>query len=350
MSVSMNSSFAYVLSNDKEYAKIANTALSQVSSGLHDLSELLPNEPQAFNQFDRVAISINQQLSRVVSNPVAMANLKSSMLSPALKSDWQNLFSAREHVLAVWRSSVTADSGDLPSNRIALQAALVTGALGDVVLAVFLVYMYNVNIAARLRSLADNTVRLAKNSPLREPQKGTDEISELDQFFHKMASELTSNREKLEASENRLRSLIENMPVGLIALDDALIVQSINDKALATLGIQAERAIGKSVSEVVVGIDVERLVKANSSRDDQYVDSPLEFEIVNGAGRKMTLELSLKRNQFQDETMQLLSIQDVTQRRELEEQREQFVHMVSHDLRNPLTSVQIALQNTLQGT
>lgn len=152
--------------------------------------------------------------------------------------------------------------------------------------------------------------------------------SYLDSAFHRMAEELHTSRNRLTENEARLRGLIENMPVGLLTLDSLARIESMNVAAVRLLGKQQEHFIGKPLSECNIPLV-----------DD--TNGPLEFETIDFRGIRRVLECT--RNEFCGITgsISLIVLHDLTARSELEKLRESFYDMVSHDLRTPLTAIQL---------
>src|SRR6202043_1211882 len=68
-----------------------------------------------------------------------------------------------------------------------------------------------------------------------------------------------------------------------------------------------------------------------------------ERQIVRPGGIRVPVEVSLTSfNVFADE-FYLFVMLDITERKEIERWKQEFVSMVSHDLRTPLTSIQVFL-------
>lgn len=83
-------------------------------------------------------------------------------------------------------------------------------------------------ITSKLDILVDNSQRLSAGMELNPVMRGKDEISILDRRFHEMAGYLKEEEELLRNSEERVRSIIEKMPIGLMILTDNGMIEFVN--------------------------------------------------------------------------------------------------------------------------
>lgn len=72
----------------------------------------------------------------------------------------------------------------------AIMTAIVLGILGNIAIAVSLTIYFNTGTTQRLKQLMTNTVLLAKHEEIMPCLEGSDEIAQLDGFFHRMANQL----------------------------------------------------------------------------------------------------------------------------------------------------------------
>src|SRR5262249_10339605 len=149
--------------------------------------------------------------------------------------------------------------------------------------------------------------------------------------------ELTASKLELESSEQRLRNLIENLPIGLLTLNEQLNIQTINSRASEMFLTPANDAVNVGVKNLIPSIPQTFLNEAQEMQPREHDEGThLDVETINAVGRRMFLELTLKANQFRDENVRLLTINDITERKNMEQLREDFLNMVTHDLRSPL--------------
>jgi len=217
-------------------------------------------------------------------------------------------------------------------------AALIGGTVFSIISAFSLAFFFNKSTIVRLQTLMDNARRLQVGNRLNPPLAGTDEIASLDQTFHEMARTMT------EASE-KLSSVIEHMPVGLVTITRDGMIDSFNPKAEAMFGCSSNQASGKPAQSLFVTPDqsdpisfAEQLFKKGHGKIHELQGRRLSMEALFPA------ELAVSDLQQDGELAYLASVQDVSERHEVERIKREFMDMISHDLRSPLSSMMITLK------
>lgn len=250
--------------------------------------------------------------------------------------------------------------------RRLLAAGLGVNILGAILLGVFFIR----SITSRLKIITENSERLRRKEELRPSMKGGDEIAQLDTTFHQMADSLRGEEELLRASEQQVKSMIEQMPVGLLVTKDADI-EFANPMAEQLFKYSRGELIGKSLGDLFAA-NSETVSNSNSNSDsgsssssssgsgsgsgsgsasslaswleEKALDHVIELKAFKSSGEEFPIEFSMSDVSLGRSSRRLAMVLDVTERFEVQKLRREFVAMVSHELRTPLNSVSGFLQ------
>ena len=216
-----------------------------------------------------------------------------------------------------------------------LLAGLATNILVSLLLAVY----FSKDITSRLATLADNAERLAKDVPLNHEFGGADEIANLDRVFHS-----TSNA--LQAARKKERAVFDNSQDLICAIDGAGHFVSSNQAAERLLGYQPSELLEKNILDITVEEDRETTRSsfladhtenpAGSPRS-QVEHESLENRLIRHDGSQIYILWSATKNPGQERIFCVAH--DISSRKEFEQLKQEFLAMVSHDLRTPLTSI-----------
>ncbi|MEH2353929.1 MAG: ATP-binding protein [Nostoc sp.] len=168
------------------------------------------------------------------------------------------------------------------------------------------------------------------------------------EFFARQ--ELESAYQKLKVAEAKYRSIFENAVEGIF--------QSSPDGHYITANPALARIYGYSVAQEVTAnfTDIEQLYvdpnrRAEFVRLMEKYGSVSEFESQIYRQDGSIVWISEKAYAVRDEHLKLLYyeglIEDITQRKQTEEELRVFFHAVSHDLRNPVLGTLMVLKNLL---
>lgn len=180
---------------------------------------------------------------------------------------------------------------------------------------------------------------------------------------------------KLQVSEGRMRAILDNVGEGIITIDTAGIIHSINVAAENMFGYSAEEAIGENIKFLMTG--------ENKSHHDEYLSNYKDTQVKHIIGDVRTveaqhkdgailvIELSVTELRVNDQVMFTGLLRDVTEKakaeKELKQYREhleilvgdrtrelqaarddaieatksksEFLANMSHELRTPLNSI-----------
>jgi len=148
--------------------------------------------------------------------------------------------------------------------------------------------------------------------------------------------------DSLRADRDRLAGILEGLGDGLLALDADGRVLLVNEAARAMLGLAGD-VPGRALTDVVDSVALHDAIfelKRGSQSDTR------EIEIAGPELRRFLLRVSPLPG---DERGSVFMFHDVTDLRQLETVRRDFVANVSHELRTPVTAIRGATETLLSG-
>jgi PAS domain S-box-containing protein len=147
----------------------------------------------------------------------------------------------------------------------------------------------------------------------------------------------------LKASEGRVRQIIDAMPVGLLVVDERGQIESINPRTEQLFGYNSEELIGQHLMLLFPHSHDEKPESFARQIFEKALGHVEEREAVKSNGELFPTELSLTRFETLDGNRFLANVLDLTERREVERLKREFVSTVSHELRTPLTAIRGSL-------
>ncbi|MBX9685642.1 MAG: PAS domain S-box protein [Candidatus Obscuribacterales bacterium] len=208
------------------------------------------------------------------------------------------------------------------------QAIILVGGLAvNFILSFLMAAFFSKSVSGRLATLADNSSRFAAGIALNPALPGNDEIAELDRLFRLSAA-------KLDLARRKERAVFDNSQDLIASLDSQLAFLSVNPAAERLLGYSQNELSSISFFEVL-----EERAELEEILQDRELKSgkSLELEVKRKDGQSAYLLCSISRSAKQ-ETLFLVA-HDISSSKQLEELKRNFLAVVSHDLRNPLSSV-----------
>jgi two-component system phosphate regulon sensor histidine kinase PhoR len=230
--------------------------------------------------------------------------------------------------------------------RALVRATVVAGALLAFGVAVVVGLFVSRRVTRPLRGMEDAARRMAEGDfGQTVPVAGNDEIAALGVALNRTAVALREKIERLADEQAKVRTILDGMIEGVVALDDRGRVLLLNPAARAMFGVEHGGSEGRSFLEVIRQKGLLDLVERVRTSD-----APARAELELGppvnrvvAARGATLGLG------PGAAGVLLVLHDVTELRRLERVRSEFVANVSHELRTPLTCIKGYLETLLDG-
>ncbi|MBX9671565.1 MAG: PAS domain S-box protein [Candidatus Obscuribacterales bacterium] len=221
-----------------------------------------------------------------------------------------------------------------------ISSVLVPGVSISVLVALILAVFLNNDLGRSIKRLSDNCRRIGEGEELLPPMSGKDELAELDRTLHQTAR-------VLRGSLAREKAVLDNATNAILTLDTNHLIVSSNPAWERQFGYLSAHA-GNNLLAMIDSEDVEILRKSLDSlqlRESQSMtlEMPLVDSELNRTDLIWSLSWDSKRRLY------YCVVHDVTEQKEVDARRQEFVAMLTHDLRSPLTSVGVAIELCLSG-
>ena len=158
--------------------------------------------------------------------------------------------------------------------------------------------------------------------------------------FNRMATSLTSMMGDLSGERNKLSAVMETMSDGVIVVDSAGDVELLNGAAATLFGVDPGVDPETPLS---IGYDHELRQLVAACRE---AGEPQYAEIILTEGRRTVSAVATPLDEEPGGAV-LVTLHDLTELRQVETSRREFVSNVSHELRTPLSSIK-AMAETLE--
>jgi two-component system, OmpR family, phosphate regulon sensor histidine kinase PhoR len=227
----------------------------------------------------------------------------------------------------------------IAADRALIQDALFWTLLAAVGAAAALAMMMSWIWYAPLKQITRTAEQLtAGNLETRVKVSGTDELAQLAGALNEMRDNLASQMRVVETQRQQLRSVVDNLREGVIALDKTGHIVLVNESALDLLSLGAEDLTGREFKSVITSGGVlelyHRLMAAGESADGQAESGELTLDVHAArvtAGQPGGIAV-------------LLVLRDVTQLVQTSAMKAEFVANASHELRTPLATIRAATE------
>lgn len=150
-----------------------------------------------------------------------------------------------------------------------------------------------------------------------------------------------------ESAGRRLQVVLDGTADAIIAVDDQLTIHTFNRAAEQMFGHKAERMIGQPLRRLLPAVAVERLDEAIETllvHHQLHLPLPPELRLRSADGTAFHADIRLGRTEIGGRACFTLIVRDVTEQRELDAMKSEFVATVSHELRTPVTSIKGAVK------
>ena len=197
-------------------------------------------------------------------------------------------------------------------------------------------------IANPIHELTESIKEISKkNYSQRVHFKSNDEFGELAFAFNKMAKKLddyeNSNLAQLIFQKKRIETIINRMHDPIIGLDENKNILFANGEAINILGISENHIVGKYAPDIALHNDLLRVLLNESD-----LSKPLKIFAENKESYFLKEILEI----FAEEKLigSVIVLKNVTQFKEQDAAKTNFIATISHELKTPIASIKIGLK------
>ncbi|MDB5857738.1 MAG: putative histidine kinase, classic [Ramlibacter sp.] len=168
--------------------------------------------------------------------------------------------------------------------------------------------------------------------------------TELEGRVEQRTAELRQAFSRVLANEHRIEAIIESAQDPFIGVDMEGRISDWSTRAEAVFGWAREEVLGRKVSEVLLperfaGSLEAALAQFLHTGEASMLQRPIERVMVDRQGREMPVEVRIALVSSGDQRFFSAFVHDISQRKEVERMKDEFISTVSHELRTPLTAI-----------
>ncbi len=236
------------------------------------------------------------------------------------------------------------DANDAAVNRSISKAHSITDQVFSTVVLSILIsiavggglgYFFIIRIKKPVMHIAENSRRLSSGEPLLPILKGGAEFDSIDLLLHEISVAVKGAKEEEQA-------LIENASDIVCLLDVDGTILEINSSAERILGLRQNELVGINLNELVIA--EESLLADEQIRNAILSTDVYSFKLKLKRGEDGVIYSNWSCYMTPAEGKLFCVVRDITEEEELARMKQDFVDMISHDLRSPLTSMGITYE------
>ncbi len=180
------------------------------------------------------------------------------------------------------------------------------------------------------------------------------EIALLAKAFNQITAQLEQKIKDLEASEEKFRKLVDNVPDLLYYLDAEGNITSVNEEVSQLLGYTKEELLGSPFCMIVRQEDYEKYERVLRERraDESRLVKGLRVALKTAQGIYRTFEINSRGVYDPDDKYVGTEglARDISAQLALESEREEFLYMLTHDIKNPMSAIMFIVYMMRDGT
>lgn len=219
------------------------------------------------------------------------------------------------------------------------------------------VYKVPHEIVKPLTKITEKIKRISQGEYQQEIKvDSSSELGDLALAFNDMSVRLQEfeklNIEEVQAQKSRMESIIRSMNDGLIILDEQEEIILVNETSSSLIDMEESELIGKKLWELAEENEVLQELEASLSKKDykpasmQEAHSFLKIHKEDGKNAFFTKEIFKvysKESSARKFLGHIITLKDITSFKESDEAKSNFIAVVSHELKTPLSALNMSL-------
>ena len=322
---------------------IGDQELKEINSKIDSLTELVASNSRSSGKVEKFRDDLEKFSDFIVRKDESIFQLVRRPDPDLGKKGYKILEEMLDSVKGIIEGQAKS-SAFLPETilekRELVRILLVLSGVANILLAVFIARSFSNNITSRLDKVVSKAEKLSKREAIGERLPGSDEISEVDKLVHLIDKEV----EKSIALE---KSVIANAADAIIVSDDQGMITSCNYAATRLFEKSEEILCGLSLLDLLKDEDVLTMTENLSLLASGQAPEPSEFTVLQSEDKKCPTQWSMYSLEDGDSVFSI--VHDLSELKEVENLKREFVSMISHDLRTPLTAIENSISVVLLG-
>ncbi len=209
-------------------------------------------------------------------------------------------------------------------------------------------------ISDPIKKLTGSIQQIASNNYTeRVHLSASGEFSQLANSFNDMAAKLEgynkSNLAKILSEKKRIETIVQNIQDPVIGLDENLNIIFVNDAVQHIIGIPQNLLIQHTLMEIASQNDLVKKISGEIANEGTKTNLPKTIKIISD-GKEQFYEIdissvNLNTDHLADQSVgYLILLKNVTSHKELDAAKTNFIAMVSHEFKTPISSIKMSLQ------
>jgi two-component system phosphate regulon sensor histidine kinase PhoR len=221
-----------------------------------------------------------------------------------------------------------------------LRRSLFLGFLVASAVGLLLAFAFSRRLSRRVKRLVEFSGQVAEGV---FPQNffgksGRDEIHRLERHLNDMSEKIRQNVQQVIAEKEKANSILRGMMEGVLVIDPKGRVLVINEQAQNMFNLSPDRDIrGASILELSRHPEMKKSIEQILVFD--FTSERYSRQVELHEGRWFRVNAVSLRNNQSSTYGSILVFHDITEVKQLERMRSDFVANVSHELRTPLTAI-----------